>query len=195
MHKKILKIVLSFLTLIIVGITICLVLILSKVNDRPTLATEKFDCILVLGSKINPNGAPAQITKERLDAALSIAKVNPQAKLIVSGGKGADEPVSEAQAMANYLEHQGLTADRIIKEPRATNTSENLKFSRRYLSGKTVLVTSDFHLYRALYLASRADLQLTGYAVRTPISSPLLATGYYSHEILGLMYAFVFGTG
>ncbi|MFC4651930.1 YdcF family protein [Lactococcus nasutitermitis] len=193
--KKVLKIFLGIFILALIYIAICFGLILSKVNDRPAHLANKYDSILVLGSFIEPNKQPATITKNRLNAALKIAKVNPKSKIIISGGKGSDEPVAEATAMANYLETKGISKQRIIEENKASDTSQNLSFSKKYLKGRTVIVTSDFHLYRALYLARKLDVKSAGYAAHTTIHKPLLFTGYYGHEVLGLTYAFVFGAG
>lgn len=193
--KKVFKIIGAFVGLILLISVICLALILSKSTDRTAENSTDIKTILVLGSRINQNKKPAKITQERLDAALLLAKNNPQAKIIVSGAKGADEPVSEAFSMKNYLITHHISADRIISEDKAGDTSENIAYSKKYFDGKTVIVTSDFHLYRALYLAKHEGVKVEGFAAKTKVNNPLYYPNYYGHEILGLIYAFVFGKG
>lgn len=191
------KICLGLGSLLGLGVLICLLclgLILSKINEEPS-SNQHFGTILVLGSQILPDGQPAQFTRERLQRAVLLADENPQAKIIVSGAKGADEPVSEAVAMRNWLVAHSVSADRIILEKKASDTSENIAFSKKYFHDKTILVTNDFHLYRALYLAKRENVHLAGAAAPSKIKRPLVYTGVYGHEILGLLYAFVFGKG
>ncbi|MDN6230815.1 MAG: YdcF family protein, partial [Lactococcus lactis] len=167
----------------------------SKSTDRTAENSTDIKTILVFGSRINQNKKPAKITQERLDAALLLAKNNPQAKIIVSGAKGADEPVSEAFSMKNYLISHHIRADRIISEDKAGDTAENIAYSKKYFDGKTVIVTSDFHLYRALYLAKQEGVKVEGFAAKTKVNNLLYYPNYYGHEILGLIYAFVFGKG
>ncbi|MCT1174832.1 YdcF family protein [Lactococcus lactis] len=193
--KKFFKIIGAFVGLILLISVICLALILSKSTDRTAENSTDIKTILVLGSRINQNKKPAKITQERLDAALLLAKNNPQAKIIVSGAKGADEPVSEAFSMKNYLITHHISADRIISEDKAGDTAENIAYSKKYFDGKTVIVTSDFHLYRALYLAKQEGVKVEGFATKTKVNNLLYYPNYYGHEILGLIYAFVFGKG
>ena len=193
--KKVFKIIGAFVGLILLISVICLTLILSKSTDRTAENSTDIKTILVLGSRINQNKTPAKIPQERLDAALLLAKNNPQAKIIVSGAKGADEPVSEAFSMKNYLITHHISADRIISEDKAGDTAENIAYSKKYFDGKTVIVTSDFHLYRALYLAKQEGVKVEGFAAKTKANNLLYYPNYYGHEILGLIYAFVFGKG
>ncbi len=193
--KKVFKIIGAFVGLILLISVICLALIFSKSTDRTAENSTDIKTILVLGSRINQNKKPAKITQERLDAALLLAKNNPQAKIIVSGAKGADEPVSEAFSMKNYLITHHISADRIISEDKAGDTAENIAYSKKYFDGKTVIVTSDFHLYRALYLAKQEGVKVEGFAAKTKANNLLYYPNYYGHEILGLIYAFVFGKG
>ena len=193
--KKIFKFLVVFVSLILIVSLLCLALIFSKVNDRNAENATDIKTILVLGSHIKQNHKPAEITQERLDAALLLARKNPQAKIIVSGAKGSDEPVSEAYSMKNYLLTHQISADRIVSENKATNTAENIAYSKKYFDGKTVIVTNDFHLYRALYLAKREGVKVEGFAAKTKVNNLLYYPNYYGHEILGLIYAFVFGNG
>lgn len=83
--------------------------------------------------------------------------------MITSGGQGADEPVSEARAMADYLISTGVPAEAVLLEDRSTTTLENLTFSRRIMledgpDYRCVIVTSNYHVLRAALYARRAKV-------------------------------------
>ena len=125
----------------------------------------------------------------RLMAAAGYLNSAPQAVCIVSGGKGTDEEISEAQAMFTYLTEHGISADRIIMEDRSRTTAENLKFSQqiikeRSLPETTALVTTDFHQYRAVMLAKR--IGITPYAVSSHTEGKYILT-YLSREWLAII--------
>ena len=118
------------------------------------------DIILVLGSHVFSEG-PCIVLQGRLDRAIAYLEKNPQTLCIVSGGQGSDEPASEAEVMARYMIAHGIDADRILREDRSTTTKENLKFSCRLIPEGAALglITSDFHLFRALQMARKQGLR------------------------------------
>jgi uncharacterized SAM-binding protein YcdF (DUF218 family) len=89
--------------------------------------------------------------------------------LIVSGGKGGDERLSEAEAMARYLAERGFPAAAVVREDRSRTTEENLRFSKAIMERsrpdyRCVIVTSNFHVFRAAIIARRVGVngQVTG---------------------------------
>ena len=87
--------------------------------------------------------------------------------MIPSGGQGDDESVSEAFAMAEYMKKKGIPEDKIIMEDKSTTTLENLKNSKAIIDASqgnkyTALVTSNYHVYRALRHAKKIGLKCTG---------------------------------
>jgi uncharacterized SAM-binding protein YcdF (DUF218 family) len=92
--------------------------------------------------------------------------------LVLSGGKGTDEVVAEAVAMGDYAERQGVPRDRMVIEDRSTTTEENLVNSRemlaeRGLTGKVVVVTSNYHAMRAASLTEQLGIAATVVGART----------------------------
>lgn len=88
--------------------------------------------------------------------------------LIVSGGKGNDEQVSEADAMSAWLVDAGIPDSDILREDQSTTTEENLRYSmalrdNQDITGASAVVTNDFHAFRAATLMSR--LRMPGYAI------------------------------
>lgn len=133
------------------------------------------DFVIVLGAGLRPDGGVQPLLASRLDrgrdvwAALDRPPDGFEPMLIVSGGKGSDERVSEASAMAAYLVRRGVPADLIVLEDQSRNTEQNLAFSRAIMDelrpgARATVVTSDFHAFRAALLARRLGLraQVTG---------------------------------
>ncbi len=113
--------------------------------------------------------------------------------LVMSGGQGSGESITEAEAMKRYMIDAGIPQNFIIKEEQSTDTYENLKFSKEVIenhSGKSIdelnikIVSNGFHLFRA-YLLSK-DL---GYGNVTFISAPIkpiFIPSYYIREFIGV---------
>lgn len=115
------------------------------------------DYVIVLGAQWKTNG-PSYVLQKRLDTALEYLRENPDTKVIVSGGQGDNEHISEAQGMYDYLLAAGIDEERIFMEDQSTNTYENLVFSSALLdkeNDRVVLVTNNFHVFRAVKIAER----------------------------------------
>lgn len=128
---------------------------------------DSCDTVIVLGTGID-EGVPTRRLQMRLDTALDVAGHFPDAIIIPSGGQDPEEPVTEAQAMAAYMESRGIASGRVILEPRSTSTYENLIYSRPLAQGDTVVVTSGFHTLRANLLCRRMEWDVVTIGSRTP---------------------------
>lgn len=128
----------------------------------------------------------------RLDCAYEYLMCYPGTQVIVSGGQGRDEAVSEAQAMADYLEGCGIARSRIIKEEQSVSTFENLTYSAAIIGSMTVpvlIVTNSFHLHRALILAHKAGYQrIYGLAAT---SNKVLYLNYMVREFFAVLVIYV----
>lgn len=140
-------------------------------------STENCDYIIVLGARVMGN-EPGLTLKGRLDRALEYVKNNDDdCKIVVSGGKGDGENISEAEAMKRYLVERGIQPDMIIKEDKSVNTMQNFEFSKDKIeedSKKKVsdvdvkVVTTDFHAFRSEKYAKRTGYKrLSFYTERT----------------------------
>ena len=144
--------------------------------------------IMVLGCGVNGT-VPTQPLAARLDIALSAYSLNPEAYILVSGGQGPQEDISEAKAMEKYLAERGVDLSKIIKEDRSSSTSENYKYSkeildRRFSEYTVAIITNDFHIYRAKRLAQLAGLEVTAIHAKTPLTS---APMMYLREVLAIL--------
>ncbi len=132
-------------------------------NDN---VTYKEEVVIVLGKGLDGDKVPPDLAN-RLDKAVEYHQKNPDALIVVSGGKGPDEKISEALAMEKYLIDKGIPSDIIIKEDKSTSTQENFAFSSDIISEKigddysAALITNNFHVYRAQKYAEMAGMNVT----------------------------------
>ena len=117
------------------------------------------DAVIVLGAGIQGEEVSESL-RNRLDAAARYYQKNPDVIIIVSGGQGPQETITEALAMERYLLEQGVPAKQIVKEQMATSTRENFLYSKEILDKQfdgvysVVFVSSDYHIYRAKLIAN-----------------------------------------
>ena len=91
---------------------------------------EKPDYVMVLGAGLRGSKLSLSLV-DRLDTAIEFNRFYPDVKIIVSGGQGKGEDISEASAMKNYLVDNGVSEDLIICEDKSTNTYEKLLFTKK----------------------------------------------------------------
>ena len=110
--------------------------------------------VIVLGCGIRGERVSVGLAK-RLNKAAEYHEKNPDATIIVSGGQGPQEDISEALAMKRYLMDKGIPEEKIIMEDRSTSTITNFRYSREIMEKEgmsldsVVLVTNAYHVYRA----------------------------------------------
>lgn len=140
----------------------------SSFINLVNLFPGKLDYIVVLGAGLNGEKV-TPLLASRIDKGISIYKKHPGSKLIMSGGQGADEIISEAEAMRRYAIDQGVEENDIIMENKATNTEENLKYSYALMEPDShfALVTNYYHVFRALLLARKSGIKCIGYGAKT----------------------------
>ena len=102
-----------------------------------------------------------KVLKHRLNTAIDYLEKNPETICIVSGGQGYNEPCTEAQAMADYMEAAGIEKDRLILEDESKTTEQNIKYSKKYMKdGASVgIITNDFHMFRAMQITKGEGLK------------------------------------
>ena len=154
---------------------------------------EGLDYILVLGAQLKESG-PSYVLQQRLDAAYDYLSQNENTMVIVSGGQGGNEPDTEAQGMYDYLVGRGIAPERIIKEDQSRNTYENISFSGQLFDREEVsigIVTSNFHVFRALKLARAAGYKdVCGIAARSHVG---VLPNNMLREFFGIVKDFLVG--
>jgi len=127
------------------------------------------DYIVVLGSGINGTKV-TPLLAARIEKRIDLLSSNPNAMLIMSGGQGSGEDIPESEAMAAYAVDKGVDEERIIMETNSVSTQENLLFSRKLMEKekpKIVIVTTAYHVFRALLLAKQQGIKCVGFGART----------------------------
>lgn len=184
--------------LIIYGVLVIYAVILSafmiaNMNDSPEKDGSR--TVIVLGCQVRSDG-PSLMLQKRIDAAYDYLSADTKAQCIVSGGKGDNEHISEAEAMYESLAAMGIGKERITKEDRSKSTFENLSNSKEILESgdkplKIAIVTDGFHQWRARLQAESLGYDVKCVSAATPW---YLVPVYWVREWFALSYLFVFGT-
>ncbi len=154
---------------------------------------EGLDYIIVLGAQMKEHG-PSRVLKMRLDTAYDYLTDNPDTVVIVSGGQGNDEHVSEAQGMYDYLVEKGVEPERILKEDKSRNTSQNINYSGELLDRENCsvgIVTNNFHIFRATHIAEKSGYRQV-YGIAAP-SELMMQGNNMLREFMGVMKDFLVG--
>jgi len=153
------------------------------------------DAVIVLGAGIRGERV-TRLLAYRLDRAAEYSDYNPNAIIVVSGGQGPQEDITEALAMERYLIEKGVPQERIIKEEASTSTYENLLYSKEILDKlfevpyKVVVITNDFHIFRATKLAEKLGLNVTHYHAKIDMYGIPLN---YSRECIAVLRLLILG--
>ena len=169
-HKLILPIRL-IIWIAILGIAayagvVCYVCIEEGSVNRTVPEADSYDAIIVLGAQVLPDGNPSVQLTWRLDAALDAYRQK-QVPVVVCGARGKDEPMTEAEAMRNYLMAGGIPDSMIMTDPDSFNTRQNMINASKLLENRqdvrrVLIVTSDYHLPRSMALAGDCGFEATG---------------------------------
>ena len=147
------------------------------------------DYVVVLGAGVNGK-SPSLSMVDRLRAAREYLEAHPDAAAILSGGQGPGEDITEAEAMYRWLTERSVEGERLILEEKATSTLENLENSFALIpdaeTASVAVLSSEYHLYRAEYLAETLGYRVGGIPAKT--SLPVLKLNYFLREALGLIY-------
>lgn len=168
---------------IVFAITMAKIILSAKQKPKPS------DTIIVLGCRVKGR-TPSKALIKRCSAAAEYMKANPKATVILSGGQGADEDISEAQCMKSLMLSFGISEQRLILENKSTSTEENLLFSKKIIDKKgysknVVIATSEYHIYRAKLFAKKLGLNVSGVPAK---SIPVLRVAYFTREVFGIWW-------
>ena len=123
------------------------------------------DVIIVLGAQVKEDGTPSVALTRRLTAALESYLEKPQL-IIVCGAQGINEPRAEGDVMRDWLLARGVSPEDVVAETASFNTRENLVYARAIMEHRgleqALVVTSDYHVARALELCRQVGISATG---------------------------------
>lgn len=165
------------------------------------------EVMVIFGCQMRKDG-PSILLKDRLDTALTYWEEHPDIKIVVTGGKGDDEHVSEAQGMYDYLAAHGVDGESIYMEDKSRNTWQNVNYTFALmeregwnLTDDVLLVSSGFHLARIEMLWDRVRTGILRDEVyndqyistlAAPVSHKPSAVQMFFREPLALVKSFLF---
>ena len=162
-----------FVKVALILIAVGLILILGLMSivfyaEKTPRELTKRDAIIVLGARVMPDGELSTTVLHRVQTALKAYQGGYSKLIIACGSKGRDEPETEAGAMAKWLMANGVPESDIVIEDTSTDTIENLLNAKSEMDARglttAIIVTSDYHLTRALWLAKDQGLNAIGAA-------------------------------
>ena len=133
-------------------------------ESHPPAVSPDSQAIIVLGCQVYQDGTPSPQLEFRLEAALETWRQHPRL-IIVCGAQGNNEPAPEGDVMRAWLLERGVPADQVIAETASANTRQNLQYAKALLPEgvqRVTIITSDYHLPRALAIAADAGLDADG---------------------------------
>ena len=123
------------------------------------------DVIIVLGAQVKPDGTPSVALERRLTAALE-SYLDDRQLIIVCGAQGSNEPRAEGDVMREWLMARGVPDEDVAAETASFNTRENLTYAKAIMQHrgleKALVVTSDYHVARALKLCEQVGISAVG---------------------------------
>lgn len=157
-----------------------------------SVTLSQVKCVMILGCQVHGDDPGGEL-ENRLNTALPLIRDNPGIPVIVTGGQGRGESVTEGECMKRWLISHGVEGSRIFTEEDSTSTEENFEnsapiFSRLGISDGIAVVTNDFHQYRAELNARRQGLSVGHYSAGT---RALVFQNYLIRELAALFFEFM----
>lgn len=169
--KKIFRnVIIILLSLAAVGVAVLFIInihVKSAGKDRmltveQATELEDVDCIIVLGCQVKDNGSLSDMLRDRMWRALELYEAEAAPKLLVSGDHGRED-YDEVGAMKNYAVENGVPSENIFMDHAGFSTYETVYRAKEIFEAeKVIIVTQEYHLYRALYIAEQLGIEAYG---------------------------------
>jgi vancomycin permeability regulator SanA len=139
---------------------------------------EDVDCILVLGAGVWNDNRPSAMLEDRLEEGIRLYQRGISNRLLMSGDHGRRE-YDEVNVMKRFAMEEGIPSSDIFMDHAGFSTYESMYRARDiFEADKIVIVTQEYHLYRALYIADRLGIEAYGVA-----SNPRVYAGQNNREL------------
>ena len=164
--KKMVKILLIIFVFLIAILFIINYFVKATTKEQILTESEaqnlnNIDCIVVLGAGIWGN-QPSPMLEDRLLQAISLYENNVSAKLIMSGDHGRKE-YDEVNIMKDFATQKGVLSENIFMDHAGFSSYESVYRAKEiFKADKIVIVTQEYHLYRALYIANQLEIEAYG---------------------------------
>lgn len=154
---------------------------------------ETPDCLIVLGARVWPDGRMSETLRLRCERALALWRETGAPGIVACGGRGGDEPCAEAEAMRAFFMENSVPALQIVVDADSASTRANLVNARRIMAERgwttAAVVTSDYHLTRALWIAADLGMQAVGAAAASPNRRGARLRAYGRETVSWALYA------
>ncbi len=170
---------LIFCGFLFIGCILCInIYVCQSTKNQIFKELENADCILVLGAGVKKDHTPSNMLNDRLEAAISLYNQGKAPKIIMSGDHGRDD-YDEVNVMKNFAIEKGVPSSDIFMDHAGFSTYESLYRAKNiFQAKKVIIVTQDYHLYRALYIANQLGIEAVGYA-----ANPRTYSGQFKRDI------------
>ena len=172
-QHKTLTTIIALISLSVIYVSVSFLLFLFYSLFLMIIPRKKdFDYVIIHGAGLLEGNKVSRLLADRIDKAIVVYATDPSPTILIpSGGQGGDETVSEAEAMAEYMRDKGIPESDILLEDQSGTTLENLKNCKAIIDARegrkyTALVTSNYHVYRALRYCRKIGLKCTGIGSR-----------------------------
>lgn len=168
--------------------------VISEMRGSKGAAPQNIDFVILLGAGLHGE-EPSKSLETRLIAGTRFLKENKGIPVVVSGGQGSGETITEAEAMGRYLKKNGISEERIHYENQSTSTYENLKYSKQLLEElgakepTVLIVTNDFHIARTKIIAKEVGLKSDYLNAESP---PFVKINYLIREYFAFLKTWLY---
>lgn len=123
---------------------------------------EEVDCIIVLGCLVRDDGTPSDMLRDRLTGAVELYRMGAAPKILMSGDHGQDS-YDEVNAMKQFAVDAGVPSEDVFMDHAGFSTYETMYRAKEIFGAeKVVVVTQEYHLYRAVYIAEELGMEVCG---------------------------------
>lgn len=169
MYRTLLQLTVRMAALACIAACICLAANVHMIHKTKNMVGTAEDaaglnaeCILVLGCGLRSDGTPSQMLRDRLDVAIEAYRTGAAPKLLMSGDHGSPD-YDEVNAMKNYAMEKGVPSEDIFMDHAGFSTYESMYRAKEiFRCERIIVVTQQYHLYRALYNARAMGMQTAG---------------------------------
>lgn len=171
MKKRILIVILViFMLLAVIGVSIVLSInayVKSSsdnyiISPEEAAALEDVDCIIVLGCLVKNNGEPSDMLADRIKRGIELYNQGAAPKIIMSGDHGTVD-YDEVNIMKQAAIDSGIPSDDVFMDHAGFSTYESIYRAKEIFGvKKIIIVTQEYHLYRAVYIAKNLGIEAYG---------------------------------
>ena len=182
-----------FLGMVLICLIIIFFVLSFLVREGGKYPSENADYVVVLGAHVYGEKMSSNL-QYRVEAAYEYLQKNPETKVVLSGGRGNGEDITEAEAMRRFLADKGIAQERMLLEETSTNTEENIKNSAILIGDKkksVIIVSNAFHLYRAKGIAKKQGYENVS-GIGTKIKG-YTVPNCYAREVIAVIKYKIYG--